>query len=238
MRPFVQDVVCGSFGRVGVGSGVILEIGAGIGIPRAFFERGVVNVSLRWGDPVHFWGTWPGQRLRSSLVVANPEPAALAFSRGEQGELVFLRQHEGEDADGLGRIGGVFAAELQIPVVVVDLPEDGCVVVDDAAEVVFAVRVVGLVERVEQADLADDDSLVGVTQRLNSGRYHHQPAGSGAAEFVIQAADGFPVGGSLAQFIAPSLKGVGREAPTPVVRLGGGRFFLLLRKRQELDFAV
>ncbi len=69
---------------------------------------------------------------------------------------VFIRQDDREDADGLFRVGWIFAAVHEVSGLVVNLPEDALPVVFKGAKVAFAVGGVALAEVLERLDLLTD----------------------------------------------------------------------------------
>ncbi|MGA7340901.1 MAG: hypothetical protein WBE72_01610 [Terracidiphilus sp.] len=69
---------------------------------------------------------------------------------------VFGRKHDPQYADGLLRVGRVFAATVQRAAVIVDLPEDALAVMLEGSEIALSVRVVVRREHIEVFNLLAD----------------------------------------------------------------------------------
>ena len=82
--------------------------------------------------------------------------------------LIFVREHDGEHTNGLGRISRILTPVHHIRGVVVDLPEDFLSIVIEGTEIMFAMRIVVLSEIVEITNGCKDNKLIFDRQGINA----------------------------------------------------------------------
>jgi hypothetical protein len=85
---------------------------------------------------------------------------------------VLHREHEGEHARRLRRVGGIGRTEFEVEVVVVDFEKELVSRQVETAEVVLSVRIVIGVEAVERGDLSDCHRADVARQGVDTGRQH------------------------------------------------------------------
>ena len=103
--------------------------------------------------------------------------------------LILARQHDGENARGLARVGGVFRPVAAVEIVTVDFPEDGLIIDLERPKVMLTMRVVITGERIKHVYPLQDDGLRLGRERCNGGGHDHGAAGEGSSKGVIEFAD-------------------------------------------------
>lgn len=117
-----------------------------------------------------------------------------AVTEGVAGWLVFVREHDGQNARRLRQIGRVLATTFELVVIIIDLEIDPLAVVVEIPEIVFAVGIDFRVELVEGLDGSKDVELLLGCECIDAGRGHDPAACAAAPEFVIQFANCFCFG--------------------------------------------
>src|SRR5471032_2374202 len=145
---------------------------------------------------------------------ASEDRAAVVAVWGMGGGSVFVGPHEGEDARGLARIGGVVRSEFESEVVVIDLEEVALALEVDGAKVVVLKRIIIFFEEIEPAHEPDQAAQFAGREGLHARRDDDLAASQSSAKGVVQHSQGCDASGE---------RGVGVRHDGSLQAVGGAR---------------